>query len=68
VPKATPEDVTNKLAEAMATALETPSAQEQLQKLGFTKVGTGPQDTLETLEKETQMWCDTIEKAGISIQ
>ena len=48
VPKGTPEDVTHKLAEAMATALETPSVQEQLQKLGFTTVGTGPEDTLET--------------------
>jgi tripartite-type tricarboxylate transporter receptor subunit TctC len=68
VPKETPEDVTAKLAEAMATALETPSVQEQLQKLGFTTVGTGPEETLENLREETQMWCDTIEKAGISIQ
>ncbi len=68
VPKETPDDVTSKLAEAMATALETPDVQKQLQNLGFTTVGTGPEDTLKTLEEETQMWCDTIEKAGISIQ
>jgi tripartite-type tricarboxylate transporter receptor subunit TctC len=68
VPKETPEDVTARLAEAMATALETPSVQEQFQKLGFTTVGTGPEETLESLREETQMWCDTIEKAGISIQ
>ena len=68
MPQATPEDVTNKLAEAMATALETPNVQEQFEKLGFTTVGTGPQDTLENLKEETQMWCDTIEKAGISIE
>jgi tripartite-type tricarboxylate transporter receptor subunit TctC len=68
VPKDTPEDVTTKLAEAMATALETPSIQEQFQKLGFTTVGTGPEETLENLREETQMWCDTIEKAGISIE
>jgi tripartite-type tricarboxylate transporter receptor subunit TctC len=68
VPKDTPDDVTNELAEAMATALKTPSVQEQLQNLGFTTVGTGPEETLETLREETQMWCDTIEKAGISIQ
>jgi tripartite-type tricarboxylate transporter receptor subunit TctC len=68
VPKDTPDDVTNKLAEAMATALETPGVQEQLQNLGFNTVGTGPEDTLMTLTEETQMWCQTIEKAGISIQ
>ena len=68
VPKDTPDDVTEKLADAMASALETPSVQEQLGKLGFTTVGTGPAETLENLREETQMWCDTIEKAGISIQ
>jgi tripartite-type tricarboxylate transporter receptor subunit TctC len=68
VPKDTPDDVTSTLAEAMATALEKPDVQEQLKNLGFTTVGTGPEDTLETLKEETQMWCDTIEKAGISIQ
>ena len=46
VPKETPDDVTSKLAEAMATALETPDVQKQLQNLGFTTVGTGPEDTL----------------------
>jgi tripartite-type tricarboxylate transporter receptor subunit TctC len=68
VPRDTPDEVTNELAEAMATALETLGVQEQLKNLGFTTVGTGPEDTLETLKEETQMWCDTIEKAGISIQ
>jgi tripartite-type tricarboxylate transporter receptor subunit TctC len=68
VPKDTPDDVTSSLAEAMATALDKPDVQEQLKNLGFTTVGTGPEDTLETLKEETQMWCDTIEKAGISIQ
>jgi tripartite-type tricarboxylate transporter receptor subunit TctC len=68
VPIDTPGDVTEKLAEAMAAALETPSVLEQLQNLGFTTVGTGPEDTLGTLKEETQMWCDTIEKAGISIE
>jgi tripartite-type tricarboxylate transporter receptor subunit TctC len=68
LPKATPDDVTSKLAEALASALERPDVQEQYRNLGFTVVGTGPEETLANLEEETQMWCDTIEKAGISIQ
>jgi tripartite-type tricarboxylate transporter receptor subunit TctC len=68
LPKATPDDVTSKLAEALASARERPDVQEQYRNLGFTVVGTGPEETLANLEEETQMWCDTIEKAGISIQ
>jgi len=68
VPKDTPEDVTQKLADAMAEALEMPEVQKQFENLGFITVGTGPEETLANLEEETQMWCETIERAGISIE
>jgi tripartite-type tricarboxylate transporter receptor subunit TctC len=68
VPKDTPPDVTNKLADAMKDALATESVQAQYKKLGFETVGTDPEETLKNLKEETQMWCETIKKAGISIK
>jgi tripartite-type tricarboxylate transporter receptor subunit TctC len=50
LPKATPDDVTSKLAEALASALERPDVQEQYRNLGFSVVGTGPEETLANLE------------------
>ncbi|MGH6914850.1 MAG: Bug family tripartite tricarboxylate transporter substrate binding protein [Geminicoccales bacterium] len=68
VPKETPDDVTAKLADVIQQALQQPEVQEQFENLGFRVVGTGPEETLADLQEETEMWCRTIEAAGISIQ
>jgi tripartite-type tricarboxylate transporter receptor subunit TctC len=68
VPKETPDDVTAKLADAIQQALQQPELQEQFQKLGFRVVGTSAEETLANLQDETEMWCRTIEAAGISIE
>lgn len=68
VPKDTPDAVVEKLAGAMEQALNSPEVQEQYDKLGFRVVGTGPEETLKNLVEETEMWCETIKAAGISIQ
>ncbi|MGH6896453.1 MAG: Bug family tripartite tricarboxylate transporter substrate binding protein [Geminicoccaceae bacterium] len=68
VPKDTPDDVTAKLADAIQQALQQPEVQQQFEKFGFRVVGTGPEETLADLQEETEMWCRTIEAAGISIQ
>ena len=68
MPKGTPGDVTNKLAEAYGHGAGDAERAGAVAEARFTTVGTGPEDTLETSREETQMWCATIEKAGISIE
>lgn len=68
VPIETPDDITAKLADAILQALEREDVKEQFEKLGFAVVGTGPEETLANLKEETDMWCETINSAGISIQ
>lgn len=68
VPIDTPKPVLDKLADAVLEALKKPEVQEQYKKLGFRVVGTGPEETLKNLKEETQMWCETIKSAGITIE
>jgi tripartite-type tricarboxylate transporter receptor subunit TctC len=68
VPKDTPDDVAAKLGDALDQALQQPEVQEQLEKLGFRVVGASAEETLANLQEETEMWCRTIEAAGISIE
>jgi tripartite-type tricarboxylate transporter receptor subunit TctC len=67
VPQETPDDVKAKLGDAIQQALEQPEVQQQFEKLGFRVVGTDAEETLANLREETEMWCRTIEAAGISI-
>jgi tripartite-type tricarboxylate transporter receptor subunit TctC len=67
VPKDTPDEVTAKLGDAIQQALQQTEVQAQFEKLGFRVVGADAEETLANLQEETEMWCRTIEAAGISI-
>jgi tripartite-type tricarboxylate transporter receptor subunit TctC len=61
----TPPAIVDRLARALKEAADDPKVREQYRKLGFETVGAGPQETVERLREETEMWRKTIESAQI---
>jgi tripartite-type tricarboxylate transporter receptor subunit TctC len=64
----TPPEIVNRLAAAFRQALATSEVQERYRQIGFATIGTGPDETLQRLRTETEMWRTTIAAAGITIQ
>jgi tripartite-type tricarboxylate transporter receptor subunit TctC len=63
----TPDEAVEVIADALLEGLKQETVQQQFDNLGFAIVGEGPDETLADLVRETEMWCETIEAAGISI-
>jgi tripartite-type tricarboxylate transporter receptor subunit TctC len=63
----TPPAIVDKLAKAMKQAVADPKVKEQYRKMGFEVVGAGPEETLNRIKDETEMWRKTVEAAGIKI-
>jgi tripartite-type tricarboxylate transporter receptor subunit TctC len=63
----TPLEIVDKLAKTFQEALRDPRVKEQYTKYGFQTLGHGPEETLERLKDETEMWRKTITAAGIRL-
>jgi tripartite-type tricarboxylate transporter receptor subunit TctC len=63
----TPREIVDKLAKTFQEALRDPKVKEQYTKYGFQTLGHGPEETLERLKDETEMWRKTITAAGIRL-
>lgn len=68
VPKGTPQDVVDKLAGALQTALRDPKTQKTLQGLGFEVVANTPQQFTQFQQGEVKRWKDVIQKANIQLE
>ncbi len=67
-PAKTPAPIIDKLYEAVAANLASPSLRAQLSGQGADVVGSTPRDFAEFLRKETERWADVIARAGIAKQ
>jgi tripartite-type tricarboxylate transporter receptor subunit TctC len=64
-PAATPQDVVERLAEALLEILRQPAFHEQLRSLGFEVIGNGPDGLRKRIEIELPHYRDLVAKAGI---
>ncbi|WP_028035065.1 tripartite tricarboxylate transporter substrate binding protein [Chelativorans sp. J32] len=64
-PKGLPEDIQNKLSDAIAKAVQRPETQEQLRKVGFEPVGEGSKEFQAFFAKERDRWKQVIDTAGL---
>jgi tripartite-type tricarboxylate transporter receptor subunit TctC len=63
-PAATPRDVVNKLAEAIARAARAPDMQQKLQDLGAEPVGNTPDEFGKLFREEVARWAEVVKVSG----
>lgn len=61
----TPKDVVNKMNKWIVDAMETPAAKELLHPLGWSSMKGTPEELLEVQARDTKIWADLVESAGI---
>jgi tripartite-type tricarboxylate transporter receptor subunit TctC len=59
--------IVDKLVKSFQEVLRDPKVKEQFTKLGFETLGHGPEETLQRLKDETEMWRKTIAASGIKL-
>lgn len=64
-PKGIPEDVRNKINQALNTALKQPEFRAKLATLGFTPMGGTPQALEQLLAEDIKKWGAVVEFAGV---
>ena len=65
VPSGTPDDIVEKLNEALRNVLAMPDVQAQFERLGSRIVASTPAEFGSFFESETAKWATTVEAAGI---
>jgi tripartite-type tricarboxylate transporter receptor subunit TctC len=65
VPKATPKEIVDKLARAIADAVNAPDVKEQFAKLGNESVGTTPAEAERYIAQEADRWGKLLRAANI---
>jgi tripartite-type tricarboxylate transporter receptor subunit TctC len=63
-PAATPRDVVNKLAEAIARAARAPDMRQKLQDLGAEPVGNTPEEFSKLFHEEIARWAEVVRVSG----
>jgi tripartite-type tricarboxylate transporter receptor subunit TctC len=63
-PAATPRDIVNRLAEAIARAARSPDMQQKLQDLGAEPVGNKPEEFSKLLREEVVRWAEVVKVSG----
>jgi tripartite-type tricarboxylate transporter receptor subunit TctC len=65
VPAGTPKQITNLLSREIAKVIAMPEIKEKMAALGFTAVGTTPEETVALFRTESAKWAKVIREAGI---
>lgn len=66
VPKATPEDIVQKLAIALRDTIAEPSVKEKMLQQGILAISNSPDEMAELLKKEQDRWREVINKADLA--
>ena len=67
VPKDTPDDIVNRLSEALRDTLKQPDVTKTLNGLGFEVVANTPDEFTKFQQQEVARWKEVIQKANISV-
>ena len=67
VPKDTPDDIVNRLSDALRDTLKQPDVTKTLNGLGFEVVANTPEEFTKFQQQEVARWKEVIQKANISV-
>ncbi|HEY9280855.1 MAG TPA: tripartite tricarboxylate transporter substrate-binding protein, partial [Eoetvoesiella sp.] len=67
-PAGTPPEIVNRIAQAVQSALKTPSVVKSMESMGAIPGGNSPEEFRKFVESETKKWSEFVETTGIRTQ